>query len=105
MTLGGTVLKIDRQIQAIVRSIDVESLEIAERRLVQGARQLANELRLDVRDYEYAQTRAEQVKHARQARSSLEELEQHVVLLGGIFGADDTAQLSAQLDLIRDGLE
>jgi len=64
--------------------------------------QLKNTLidaRLDARDYEYAQTRADQLQAAKEARLRLEQAQAAIVKTSeyGLFSAVDVAQLSANI--------
>ncbi len=105
MSLTQAVQQIDRQIKGILRQVDVESLGRTEQHGCKQIKLACNEIRLDVRDYEYAQSRAEQVKWARLAKHNIRALEAHILLLGDVFGPADVALLSAQLDVLQTGLE
>lgn len=58
------------------------------------------EARLDVRDYELADSRADQLRHAREARQRLLMVRQQILVLSqdNIFGAAEVAHLSATID-------
>ncbi|MGF7229187.1 MAG: hypothetical protein ACQR33_04340 [Candidatus Saccharibacteria bacterium] len=92
----------DAQIRGIVSHFDLDSLTHETRRLVADIKRLAVDVRLDVRDYEYAQTRAEQLGAAHESRTRLEQL--HTNLLAAseqnLFSAVDVAQLSALIHYI-----
>ncbi len=105
MSLTSVVQQIDRQIKGILRQHDTESLSRTEQHGCKQIKLACNEIRLDVRDYEYAQTRADQLKWARLAKHNIRVLEAHILLLGDVFGPADVALLSAQLDTLQAGLE
>lgn len=102
--LGSVVLRLDRLIKAMLRDIDDAVLAKEERELIATVKKALREIRLDVRDYEYAMTRAEQVKWAKIARHNLVALNATVLRFGGHIGPADTAELSALIDTVKDGL-
>lgn len=65
---------------------------------------ICNEVKLDVRDYEYAETRAEQQKWAAISRRTISALEALLLELGGIFGPVDIAELDAQLETMKEAI-
>lgn len=105
MSLTTAVQQIDRQIKGILRQTNVENLGRVEQHGCKQITRACNEIKLDVRDYEYAQSRAEQVKWALLAKHNIRVLEAHILLLGDVFGPADVALLSAQLDLLQSSLE
>ena len=104
MSLTSDILQIDRQVKATLRAVHHDELDREEAKLVKELKQLCNEARLDVRDYEYAETRERQLKARQAARKNLATLEKHVVQLSSVFGAADVAELSARIDQVIDGL-
>ncbi|MFZ1249460.1 MAG: hypothetical protein WAQ24_04005 [Candidatus Saccharimonadales bacterium] len=101
MSLVAEINKIDRQIKVIVRQLSTENLSQAEKKALQQIKLGCNELKLDVRDYEYAETRAEQLKWAKIAQHNLKAVETLVLQNGTIFGPVDVAELSARIEDIR----
>ncbi len=70
---------------------------------------LSNDLtdaRLDIRDYEMSDTRAEQLRHSKQAVARLEKVRKAILALSeyNVFTAVDVAQLSAQLEQISENV-
>ncbi len=63
--------------------------------------------RLDVRDYEYAETRAEQQQHAKAAKKRLEQVRQAVLLASeyNVFSAIDVAHTTATIEQITKHLD
>lgn len=78
-------------------SFDVETLSYEEKELVRTLKLQLSDARLDVRDYEYAQTRVEQQQAATEGRQRLEQLQQQILKASeyNLLGAIDVAQLSA----------
>lgn len=69
-------------------------------------RQLMADARLDARDYELSETRAEQLENAITTKNRLEKLRLLILRSSerDVFSAIDVAQISAQLDEIVDQL-
>ena len=89
--------KTEAHIKALLRSMDTDLMEPAEKKVVATLRRLSVDARLDIRDYELSETRDEQLKCAAKAKRRLLQLEKALLSTGQIFGAADIAQLSAQL--------
>ncbi|HSW65930.1 MAG TPA: hypothetical protein VLI54_02225 [Bacillota bacterium] len=99
--------ELESQLKQAVVVIDMDSLPGEQRELLRQIKRLAADARLDVRDYEYAETRAEQLKLAVNAGKRLERLEQGIVEASksNLFSAVDVATLSAAVQQIIVGLE
>lgn len=95
------------EITGRLSAIDADSLDMDGRQAVKTLRRTVADTRLDLRDYEYADTAAEAARHARAARARLTTLRSLVLAAGesGIFGAADVAQLTAQFDAVADKLQ
>lgn len=80
-----------------LNAFDVETLSYEEKELVRTLKLQLSDARLDVRDYEYAQTRADQQHAASEGRQRLEQLQQQILKASeyNLLGAIDVAQLSA----------
>lgn len=102
MSLFSTAQHIDRRVKGILRGVDIELLSIEDRKTVKQIKLACNEVKLDVRDYEYAETRVEQQKWSKIARHNIVALETLLLELGGIFGPADIAELGAQLDMLKE---
>jgi len=85
---------------------DIDSLNITEREVLATIKSRIIDTRLEVRDYEYAETHAEQQKHGAAATKRLRVLQTDILKLSeyGIFSVVDVAQLSAQAEQIIDQL-
>lgn len=104
MFLVLTAQRIDRRIKGILRLVDPEQVSKLERELVRQVKIACNEIRLDVRDYEYAETREEQIKWMKIARHNIRALEGLLLELGDIFGPADMAELGAQLEMLKQSI-
>ena len=87
----------EAHIKGLLRTMDTDLLEPAEKKVVVALRRLSVDARLDIRDYELSETRDEQLKCATKAKKRLLQLEKALLSTGQVFGAADVAQLSAQL--------
>lgn len=105
MSLLATFQQVDRQIKGIFLRFDVDSLTTVEKQYIKQVKLACNEIRLDVRDYEYAEKRADQQKWAKIARHNIAALEKLIIELDTVFGPSDVAALSAQLDQVRSALD
>jgi len=90
---------VSAQLGAILSPIDLHILPSLTQKAVLPIRQQIIDARLEVRDYELAQTRAEQLALVRPAHERLEALHHSILAASthGIFGAADVAHLSAQI--------
>lgn len=105
MSLLATFQQVDRQIKGIFLQFDVDSLSATEKHSVKQIKLACNEIRLDIRDYEYSEKRVDQQKWAKIARHNITALERLIIELDIVFGPSDVAALSAQLDQVRSALD
>lgn len=93
---------LELQITAVLSAIDADSAPKEERNLIARLKRQVVDARLDVRDYDYADTRVEQTRHGEQAKKRLEQLEKLVVAASeyNIFSAVDVAQISAHIQTL-----
>jgi hypothetical protein len=99
------VASLASQVTGIVSSFDVDALPSAERDILRVIKRQVVDVRLDIRDYGMAETKLEQERLAKAARSRLERFERNIVKAGeyGLLGPADIAQLSAEIQqLIAD---
>lgn len=93
--------ELDRRIKGVLREVDAQHVTRTEQQKVQQLKLACNEVKLDMRDYEYAQTRTEQLKWAKIARHNLGVLEKLSLELDTVFSPADIAELSAKIDAMR----
>ena len=97
--------QLDRRVKACLRELTLDTLTRDEKASVVACKKALGVLRLDIRDYEYAETRAEQLKWAKIAQNNLRALEHYILALGAHFGAADVAEMSAHIDLLKSKVE
>lgn len=105
MSLLATAQHIERQIIGLLRVIDSDQLSQEHKRNIGQIKRACNEIKLDVRDYEFAETLAVQRKWAKLARHNIKALEMRIIELDVVFAPSDVAALSAQLDMLSSGME
>jgi hypothetical protein len=100
------IKQVGTEVNSILSPIDVYGLDRAQQKLVAIIKQELMDVRLDIRDYEFAETRAEQQDDAKAAKERLERLRSHLLAASehNLFGAADIAQLTARLDSIVEHL-
>jgi len=91
---------VESRIGVVIASFDLDDMPVKERDLLTACKQTAIDARLDIRDYEYADTRADQIELAKEARMRLKTLHNLLVKASeyNVFGAVDIAHLSAQIE-------
>jgi len=100
------IKNLETQLNGLLAAIDLYALPVGERKLVTVLRREVTDARLDIRDYELSETRAEQLDNAKQAKERLERMRKTILAISeyNIFSAVDVAQLTAQLDQIIEAL-
>jgi len=98
------IQRIEGQIKALLRGVDTDLLEPAEKKVVMGLRRQVVDARLDIRDYELSETRGEQLKCALAAKKRLTKLRTAILVAGIAFGPVDVAQLTAELEQVESWL-
>lgn len=91
---------IERALTSVLSGIDVANLDPGPGSIVGALKRQATDMRLEVRDYELAETRAEQIERARDGRQRLEDLRKHILAASqyDLFSAIEVAQVSAHID-------
>lgn len=98
---------LEAQINAVLSVIDADASPIEERKIITLLKRQIVDARLDIRDYDYADTRVEQSRHGEEARKRLEQLEILIIAASeyNIFGAADVAQISAHAQALAAELQ
>jgi hypothetical protein len=88
------------RIGVILSQRDVDLLDRMELKLVGTIKRLLADTRLDIRDWEMADSREEMQRHAHEAVQRLEQVREAILLASerDIFSAIDIAEISAQFD-------
>ena len=92
--------RLEVRIGAVLSGFDIDDLPKGERELVVTIKHGIVDARLDARDYEYAETRAEQLELVKEARERLEALRQAILKASeyNLFSAVDVAQFSGGIE-------
>lgn len=91
--------ELEAQVTRLLAAHDIANLPHVQKELVNTIKHQLVDVRLDARDFEYAQSRAEQLEYARESRPRLEELHKNILKASehGLFSAIDIAHVSARL--------
>jgi len=98
------IQRAEGQIKALLRAIDFEQFEPAEKKAAESLKRLLIDTKLDVRDYELSETRDEQLRFLASSKKRLNKLRAAILAVGPAFGPADVAQLTAELEQIEDWL-
>jgi hypothetical protein len=95
------------QLNGVLSALDVYELPASERKIVKTLKNDLVDVRLDIRDYELSETRAEQLAKARDSRRRLEKVRKGILTASeyNVFNAVDVAQFTAQLEQIMDNIQ
>lgn len=104
-SLSNSTRQLDRKIKTILRQLDEDSLDRREKQDLAALKLAINEVRLDIRDYEYAQTRDDQLKWAALGRHNLAVLNKLMIRLDSVFSPVDVADFGATVDQLKTSLE
>jgi hypothetical protein len=103
--LTTTAAQFERRVKAVLRHCDIEALTVSEKDNIGRFKTALHEAKLDIRDYEYAESRDEQLKWAKIGRHNLAVVNTLMLRLDTVFGAADVAEFGATIDLLQAGLE
>lgn len=95
----------ETQIKRLLRGVDADLLSPDEKKALASVRRLAVDARLDIRDYELSETRAEQLKCAAAGKRRLGKLQAAILAVGQVFGPADVAHVTAALEQITENLQ
>lgn len=98
--------RLERELNGLLATLDIYSLAAEPRQLVRSLRTGMADARLDIRDYELAETRTEQLRLRDGAVTRLDTVRK-CMLAGSehnIFSAVEVVQLSAHLERLKDCL-
>ena len=98
-----------KQLQAdvfgLLRGFDIGDLDVAEQKRVDQLRVDLTDARLDIQDYELAETRDDQLRNAKDARARLLRAQHYISTNNlSVFGPVEVAHLTAQIGQINDRL-
>ena len=94
--------QLETDIRGILSLVDESDLTSQLKQTLNNIKHGITDARLDVRDYDLADTRAEQVKAAKEVSGRLQMVRQQILVASqhNIFSAIDVAHLSARIDSI-----
>src|SRR5690348_16037062 len=89
-------------IKSLLSAFDIQTLPRDEQRIIAVIKQQTADARLDVRDYEYAETRAEQEVAQKVAKRRLKEVTTAILVASeyNIFSAIQVVELSTKIEQI-----
>ena len=98
--------RLEADIRGVLSSVDRPSQDMPTRQLLVRLQRETTDMRLDARDYEFAETRAEQTRLAAAAAKRLDAIRESMLQASqnNIFSAIEIAELSARIDHIIDRL-
>lgn len=101
------ITRLSRQIDGLITALDIDLIGRETGKTLVKIRQLSQEARLDVRDWEMSETRTEMNENSRMACQRMDDLRKHVLKASehGIFSTVDVVHISAQLDTIGSMLQ
>jgi len=96
------VRQLESLLQGQLMYIDISLLSSSEQQTVAALRREIVDARMDVRDYELSETRAEQLIKSSEATKSLRGINSAIVGMSnvGVFGAADVALYTAKIEQI-----
>jgi hypothetical protein len=99
--------ELETQVGGIISSYDIGDLPNIQKDLLNTIKHQLTDARLDTRDYEYAETRADQLLAAKEAKARFLSLQDNIVKASesDLFGAIDVAQLSARIQHLIANME
>ncbi|MDB5183311.1 MAG: hypothetical protein JWO47_1095 [Candidatus Saccharibacteria bacterium] len=97
--------ELELQIKSVVQPLDMDELTEVTRKAVRSLKQLVVDAKLDARDYEFSDTRADQVRNAVAAKNRIKLIEVIILNAPDVFSAVDTAHITAKLEQINGWIE
>ncbi len=96
------IKRLERRILGMLAALDVDLIGPETARRIARLKQVVVDAKLDVRDYEMADSRIEMSQLAEEAISRMEQVRTALLAASehGIFGAIDVAQLTVELEQI-----
>lgn len=96
------IKRLEGNVTSLLTPIDILDLPAKERTAVLHLKRDLVDARLDVRDYELAETRQQQLDNAQTATKRLHQVNRYILAVSeaNLFGPADVAQLSSQIEQI-----
>lgn len=101
------VKRLEAEVRQILRRTDTAKLERKYREFLSTLGQNLSDIRIYVNAYEFSEDRQEQLDNAKTAKKWLAQARQNILRASeaDVFGAADTAQLTAQIDQLKEDLK
>lgn len=100
------VKRLEADVLRLLAQMDVTYLSVEEQQKVARLRNSLIDARLEIQDYELAETREDQLRNAAQSKKYLQKVRVTITDNAlNVFGAVDVAHLTAQLEQISDRLK
>lgn len=102
----GAIKELETSINTRLAGIDLFELPNDEREVLTKLKRQIVDARLDIRDYDLSDTRAEQLENATNGRTRLNDVRALILAVSqyGIFSSVDVALFTAQLEQVSDQL-
>lgn len=103
-SVTGLMRRVELAVMQRFSGVDLADTPKDERVVIETIKRVVPEAKLDLRDYELAETRAEQLLKRGDALERIQQLRQLILQASehGLFGAADVAQITATLEQITD---
>lgn len=100
------VKQLQGDVLRLLSAIDITTLDTKEQQVVEDLRNNLIDMRLEIQNYELAETREHQLKNAKAAKKQLQTIEKLIMSNPvGVFGPVDVAHLTAYIGQITDRLK
>ena len=106
-SVAGLMRRVELAVMQRFSGVDLADTPKDERLVIETIKRIVPEAKLDLRDYELAETRTEQLLKRSDALERIQQLRQLILRASehGLFGAADVAQITATLEQITDLVE
>lgn len=100
------VVELQRTVKVLISGLSVDAMPHEEKNLLKQLKAMLADMRLDIRDYDLAETRAEQLGLVTEVKERVGGIRGHVILLStyNVFSAIDVAHITARLEYISERL-
>ena len=100
------ITRLNTRLLSLLAALDDDIIGRETRKAIEKIKQVSAEARLDVRDWEYSDSREELGQNAKRAVKRIDELRALILQASeyGIFGAVDVADITARLEEVADSL-
>ena len=99
-------VELQRTVKVLIAGLSADDMPHVEKTLLKQLKSNLADMRLDIRDYDLAETRAEQMSFILAAQSRVSDIREQVVVLStyNVFSGVDVAHVTAKLEYISERL-